>query len=190
MMRKIYAVIILFIVYLIYSACMPEFINPLSEPQNAKIDQRLLGTWFTKNIRKNIDQDIYINFEIDKDNSKLINTELKVINNKSKDIRTTLFTLFITSNNDNYFMNAKENKEGTLSEYYNIAKYEIKNDKLKLYLVDEEKLDKAIENNKILGTSKNGMFYHIKVTDTGLNTLNLLNNNKLFILFADFQKVK
>jgi len=60
--------------------------------------------------------------------------------------------------------------------------------------LDEETGDLSIisphQNNKIIGISKKGIFRNIKITDMGLNVLNLLENDELFVLFAEFQKVK
>jgi hypothetical protein len=185
-MKKIYLIIIILLICLLYTACIPEFINPLSEPQNTKIDQNLLGTWFTKSKK----ECAFIHFEVNKENSSLLNVELKSINNKDKSIEITLFSIFTTKGKDKQFMNIKESKDGKLSDYYNIARYELKNNKLKIYTIDETRLEKAIENNAILGTSKKGrMFYYIQITDIGSNTLNLLENNDMFTLLAEFQKV-
>ncbi len=184
-MKKRYVILIILIICLAYSACIPEFVNSLTEPQNAEVDKKLLGTWFTEDGKEKA----YIDFRIDKKDSKLLNAEIKAIDKENK-IEMMFFSLFVTTTKDETFMNIRENKEGKLNDFYYIMKYEVKNNKLKIFTINEKKLEKALENNKILGISKKGIFHNIKITDMGLNTLNLLENDELFVLFAEFQKVK
>jgi hypothetical protein len=186
-MKKTYSIIILLLICLNCSACIPEFINPLSEPQDSTIDRNLLGTWYTKSKGENV----YIHFEIDKVNSNMLNTELRSINNKEQKTEITLFTLFTTEINNKRYMNIKEQKEGKLSDYYSIIRYEIKDNKIKIYTINEAKLEKAISNNLILGSSRKGkLFYQVQITDIGLNTLKLLESDNIFVYLAEFEKVK
>ena len=168
-----------------YSACTPEFINPLTEPQNEEIDKRLLGTWFIKDGKEKA----YIGFGIDKKDSKLLSVEIKATDKENK-IEMMFFSLFVTTTKNKTFMNVKESREGKLNDFYYIMKYEVKNNTLKIFTINEKKLEQALENNKIIGISKKGIFRNIKITDMGLNVLNLLENDELFVLFAEFQKVK
>jgi hypothetical protein len=170
---------------LICVGCIPEFVNPLSEAQSAKIDKRLLGVWITKDEKEKA----YIHFEIDKKDPNLFNVEIKDVDKENKK-QTMLFSLFITTTNGKTFMNIKENKDGKLSNFYNIMKYEINGSKLKLFTIDEEKLERALENNKITGSSKKSIFYSLKITDTGSRALDLLENDDLFVSILEFRKLK
>jgi hypothetical protein len=179
------------------SSCVPaEFDKPLSDQRDAVLDRDLIGTWHEK--KDDVDCYLIIGASDEARQMDLICAG----NEKGKGAEIMVFTAFPTYSKKNKYLNIRraiqifpENfgpDKVKYSDKYYIAKYEISQNKLRLWYADGCAVDEAIKKGELQGKIKdqNGT-----LTDSPENILNFLDNVgkcgefEVFKNFGEFNKI-
>ena len=143
------------------TGCLPVSQNPLSSLENATADSRLFGVWYGKSG----EDEIFLHFV------PPASAEMQVVevdHEKKGAAHTTLYSVFPSVLGEHHYLNIREGK----GKPYYLAHYEIIDGKLKIVLMSEKTLAKAIKAGKIKGNvaekagSDGGMDRSITLTDS------------------------
>ncbi|MBI4851482.1 MAG: hypothetical protein HY819_06790 [Acidobacteria bacterium] len=174
--------ILIFILGLLMLGCYPEFNSPLSDLKNSKIDERLLGTWYSTN-KKELG---YIHIEKGFDNS--LNITLVNIDNYNLNER---YTMFSTKIKNNFYMNLQD-EDLEKKHRYIIVKYVI-NDKqeLAISMLENIKVAEDIEQGILDGevTGKGSFSKKVEVREPSSALAEYIKSNSKDI-FGETLKLK
>ena len=121
------------------TGCLPVSQNPLSSPENGGTDPRLVGVWYGKSG----EDEIFLHF--------IQGTEMQVVevdHEKKGAAHTTLYNVFVTVLGEQHYLNIREGK----NKPYYLANYQVKEGVLKISLMSDQSLAKAIKAGKLKGT--------------------------------------
>lgn len=161
------------------SACEVIFINPLPASLTVPRDERLLGRWVTDGDEgrpgyvmfvKGANDEINVLFEAGDPNVMFRLTSLKIYGS----------TYLLVKSTD------PQHNEG-----YLLAKYFISGDRMKVWLLDDKKMRRAVESAKLKGEFGPESYSGVKVTDSAENVLRYIRagGNEPFKLLAEFRRV-
>ena len=167
--------------------CYPEFTNPLSEPLESKVDERLLGTWYIKD-GKEVG---YLHIERRLDNLTNI-TIIEGDENRVKIDKESMYTMFASKIGNSFYMNLQDDSLRENNKYV-IVKYLI-NDKEELFIwmMDNQQFAKDIESNRLSGEVPKKRFSPAQITDStsALTTyLSSADHSSAFYLLGKFKKI-
>ena len=146
-MKKYFSFFLAGFVCMLLSSCVPEFVNPLVNPQNNLPDSRLLGEWILKDKKET---DNYILFLRNPGGDLICKTFEKDSEGKNREEEISCIPSIFEE--DTFLsIKLKEVNSGETSEYYYIIKYEIREETLSFYHFKNEVLVQAIKDNKIKG---------------------------------------
>lgn len=168
------------IVSLCLCACVASFRNPLSDLREAKPDERLLGKWVTRDEGRAE----YVQFDSG------LNGEISVSAFGAEEGKP-VFKAFTAKLADSHFMTLISTEEG--DDGYAIVKYEIKNDTLTVWMLDEEKVKAVVRQGKLSGKVEDGAFGDVIVSASSEKLAAFFKSSdskQLFTLFGSFEKVK
>lgn len=169
-------------------SCVPHSENPLSEPNPAKIDLSILGTWFWKDENETG----YIHIGLD-EKSKLL--KLVMIDIKSDgELNISEFFGHTSSLEGKNYLNLKwiRQTEFKIKEYI-FVKYTVSQDSLGLALMDSDVVVRAIEGGSLKGkVGKDKFFSFITITEEQkkLQQFILQNDKALFPEIYHLPKLK
>lgn len=137
-MEKFSVLKLCFVALLVFflTSCQVVFDEPLFSRKGSKIDKRLLGKW--KNADPNEKQ--AVNEIVEKENA-----EINIISPDDKTGAPTVIFKAVSGkiDDENYLaLTANDKVKGNL-----IAKYEIQNDEISLWILNDEKIKKALKQN-------------------------------------------
>jgi hypothetical protein len=162
--RNLRALLVLLTITCCLSGCAPVFLNPISEPDRAELDKRLLGRW--KGTDKENKND-YILFEASS------NTQMNVSLFDDKEPNPKpMFRMFSSKVGSRYYMNLGFIDEDT-SKGYLLARYELEGTTLTVWLLDEDKVKAAIERGLLKGNPGVGTI-DTKVNDSSERVVQFL----------------
>jgi hypothetical protein len=204
---KIYLTAITIITLLLSACCPTVSVNPLSDP--SELDKRLEGVW---KYDSKEDEHVYLHIGEKSENTM---EALSVEHKENGNLDVIKIPFFITKTTANNYLNVRlEDLENEISEEhkgYLFLKYVfIDKDTLHLFLLDDQPIISAIQNNKLKGeiTSKNKIVPEgtkpsdvhsdttidcYTITDTSTNILNFIetgNNDELFTDAMKFIRIK
>ena len=166
----------LLVVILLCSSCLVSFKNPLPDLQ--KIDNSLLGKW--KPIGK---EKVIFEFSSDSDSQ----TVLKLIDEVDSTERVVLSATSVKLNNRNFLSLKLLNEEGEGT--FLIAKYEIENDKMRVWLLNKTQISKIIDTDELEGERKSGGEISISASSEEISKLlTSPENDELFQDLGTFKK--
>ena len=171
-----------------FSGCVAESEHPLSDPETAKYDTRLEGVW-----RSTFDGEVvYLHFGNRDDVSMDIIT---VEHMKCGSISSVEYTMFQTVIDKTHYMNVQNKDSEQRKGGYIFVKYDVsEKNTLTLWLIDTERIIKAIENGTIKGEIKTKKWSDtIKITDTTPNLIKYIRSdmqNEPFKFLGRFQKIR
>ncbi len=132
------------------SGCYPKFKQAVVDPEHNKLDKRLFGMWEMDKSLRDLDKDQYGFLLFLPCENRLCITFYTSANDEESDVVN--FQGFASEIDGKGYINYKEVGTGEKEDYYELAAYQITEDrKLKLSLVDTKKLDKAVIEKKITG---------------------------------------
>lgn len=121
------------------TGCLPVSQNPLSSPENAGTDPRLVGVWYGKSG----EDEIFLHFI-----QGAVLQVVEVDHEKKGGAHTTLYNVFVTVLGEQHYLNIREGK----NKPYYLAHYQLKEGVLKISLMSDNSLAKAIKAGKLKGT--------------------------------------
>jgi hypothetical protein len=125
-------------------SCIVESKNPLSSPDNSVLDKRLPGMWKVKPADNEDNGNMLV---LQKEENTLLfiiyNTELKY---------EQQYEAFVTTLGKNRWLNVYEPGSDPADRNYILVYYTIERKRLKLQLLDKNKLAELVENGAIEGT--------------------------------------
>jgi hypothetical protein len=181
-MMPIFKVSILLAILILCSACEVVCVNPLSDQTGAKQDQRLFGRWHTVSDGSGD----YMQF----DKGLELTTNISVKPDKLAPGTTNpVFTCFTTTIGDYDFMNIVSNDPKDHGKGYLIIRYRLRNNRLTVWTMNDEKVRQKIAEGKLKGKSERA-FGMTTITDTsqGLTELIQTSGDSLFEYFGEFEK--
>ena len=122
------------------TGCLPVTQNPLSSPETATADSRLFGVWYGKSG----EDEIFLHFV---PGSSAEMEVVEVDHEKKGAAHTTLYTVFPSVLGEQHYLNIREGK----GKPYHLAHYQIVNGTLKIELMSDKSLVKAIKAGKLKG---------------------------------------
>jgi hypothetical protein len=123
------------------AGCLPVSQNPLSSIENATPDPRLPGVWYGKSS----EDEIFLHF-VSGDSAEM--QVVEVDHEKKGAAHTTLYTLIPSTIGDQRYLSIREGKD---KPYY-LAHYQVANGTLKIWLMSDKILAKAVKAGKLKGT--------------------------------------
>jgi len=166
----------------VLSGCTVVFLNPLSSPQDATPDKRLLGKWVAKE-KKN--SGVYL--QVDREP----NGEMRISSFGGENTeQDSPFTMFTTRLGRHYYMNLNATDEDR-GKGYLIAKYAVRGDELTVWILDADKVKSAITQGKIKG-QPGGRLGITTISDSPEKIASLLEGsggNHFIELFGNFERV-
>jgi len=186
-MTRIPSIFFVFIFIVSLSGCIAESIHPLSDPENAKYDDRLMGLW-----RSTFDGDIVCLHFGNRDD---VSMDIIVVEHKKDGgIDPEGYVMFPTIIDKTYYMNVQRKDLKQRDKGYIFVKYEITENILNLWLIDNDKIKRSIENGIIEGKIVIGKWGDtIKITDTTPNLVKYIRStrqNEPFKFLGRFQNVR
>ena len=169
---------------LFFSACEVVLINPLSDSARDKPDERLLGKWINRDEK---DKGGFVQFATG------ANGEINVsfLGGKSEE-KNPLFTARTTTIGNYHYISLNPTNEDR-DKGYLLARYEMKDDKMSVWMLDSDKVKTAIAQKKLKGKVGQGPAPTITITDTSNNVRAFLESpesNELFEYFGTFERIK
>lgn len=146
-MKKIYFLLLM----ALSSSCIPYSKNPVSALKDAAHDPHLTGTWINDDPKEKTDGVLCISPK--KDSPQL---EFKIIDDKKREVLTG----HASRVQKNTYLNiVDQDQDGKKHAGYIIAKYQIiKDNTLKLFLMENGFVKKMIQDKKVKGQVVNGKF--------------------------------
>lgn len=170
-------ILLLLLSVLFCTSCIVTFENPLSDSQTSSVNKNLLGKW------KSVDEEKVV-FELFNSNSETI---LKLFEENEKTEKIIFSVSEVQIGNFNYF--SLKIIDDDNPNTFIIAKYEIKNDEMTVWLLSKEKISELIEKGKLQGKKKD--YGEISVSNSSEELKKFLEsgeNNELFEIFGKFKK--
>ena len=179
-MRTIHLSGIVLLLGLFLPACVPESMNPLSDPASATVDKRLLGVWIGKMAGEEADQ--YIHF-VEAENSI---TEVVLVSHQEKrEAGVAFYKMHPTTIGKARYMNVKpyvpENfknsdlAEEIKSQGYIFARYTISGQGiLNIRILMDKKVREAVKKQQLKGKIVKGEG-DVTITDTSAHIIKFLN---------------
>lgn len=131
---------LLLLVALTLSGCLPVSQNPLSSPENATADSHLFGVWYGKSG----EDQIFLHFVPGNTAEMQV---VEVDHEKKGAAHTTLYTVFPSVLGEQHYLNIREGK----GKPYHLAHYQVVGGTLKIELMSDKSLAKAIKAGKLKG---------------------------------------
>ena len=159
------------------SGCIPESKNPLSAPEDSTADLRLAGVWTADSGGDKI----YLHFGKGKGHTM---DAVEVDHEKGGAIHANDYTVFTTVIEGVNYLNIRA-ATGENHSYY-FARYGVDSeDVLRVWLMSDEPVAKAIKAGKLKGTvaNKEGG-KDIKITDTAAKITRFIRESDRAVLFA------
>ncbi|HEX8922320.1 MAG TPA: hypothetical protein VF766_12670 [Pyrinomonadaceae bacterium] len=164
---------------LLFSACDVTFINPLPDSLKVERDERLSGKWTTRDEEGHLgyaefvsrgESEFDVHFEAGDPNVVFRVSSAKIDGSTFMIIKTT---------------------DAAKKEGYFLAKYVIKGDKLKVWLLDEKKVRQAVRDGRLKGEIGKETYAGVTITDSAEKILAYLKTagDDAFKVFAAFEKV-
>jgi|GEM_PF-3485921 len=179
--RKFRRLLLLLTITSCLAGCAPVFLNPISDPDRAETDKRLLGRW--KGTDKGNTND-YMRFEATSDTQM----NVSLFDDKEPEPKP-MFRMFTSKVGSRYYMNLGFIDEDK-SKGYLIARYELEGTTLTVWLLDEDKVKAAIESGLLKGTPGVGTV-DTKVTDSSQRVAQFLaTSDSWFTEKMRFEKQK
>ena len=168
----------------ILSGCTVVFTNSPPNSQRPGADTELLGRWTGQDEQGNRG---FIQF--DSGSNREINVS---IFGEKTDLgyRNQVFSM-ITTRIENYDYMVLRATDSPPAEGYVIARYSIKDGKLKIWILSVNKVKEAIANGELKGKVGGGAFADVTITYTSQEIAALLKSAKskaLFVCFGEFQR--
>jgi len=173
---------------LLLTSCVTTSDNPLSSPDAAQPDPKLIGTWHEKG-----DNDETMEFTI-KD------AHWMHVEDRKKDKPSESFDLFVTLIDGHRFLNVihvgNDEQGHPFKKEFFIIRYEAANKLFTMWLIDQDKAATAVRAGKLKGTireDKNGMMtgnpphhdFDVELQDSGENMVHFLQHEGPKALFSD-----
>lgn len=178
----------LMIMLLIFvGGCIPDFDNPLTDPNKEKLDSALYGTWFWQ--EKN--ESGYIHVGWDKESKLLRAVMVEVGADGSVDVSE--YSGHTSSLGNNQYLNLKWVRPENELKGYMVIKYRIEGESLAISLVDSKVIEKAIQEGSLKGTvSADKMAPSVRITEKQkkLQEFFLKNDKELFHEKTHLYKLK
>ena len=195
-MRTIHLSGIVLLFSLLLPACVPESMNPLSDPASATVDKRLLGVWIGKMAGEEEDQ--YVHF-VEAENSI---TEIVLVSHQEKrEAGVAFYKMHPTTIGKTRYMNVKpyapedfknsELAEEIKSQGYIFARYAISGQGiLNIWILMDKKVREAVKKQQLKGKIAKGEGA-VTITDTSEHIIKFLNadhQDDIFELMFTFRK--
>jgi hypothetical protein len=167
----------------IFTGCEVFFLNPLSTPQDATLDNRLMGEWVSTDGKKTGD---HIRF----DQGPNMEMHISVFGDDITE-QNPAFTMFTTKLGKHYYMNLSPTDEYK-GKGYLIVRYTVSGDELKVWILDDAKVKSAITHGKIKG-QPGRVLGPTTVSDSTEKIVALIEasgGNDLFVPFVRFERIK
>ncbi len=182
---------------IVMSSCGPPTSKyPLSNRADSIVDTEIIGSW-----QDICDTKITVVFTVT--DSPVI--DLQVIENKNEP-DTSYYKVFLTKIGDRGFLSIAEVRPDEITGWsrkddmgYYIGKYEFSrnNRSLKIFLMNEDEVDRAIRKGKLNGESKvssspNGQSKEVSIDDSPETLRNFVasaNHKKLFKVFSEYKRI-
>jgi hypothetical protein len=159
------------------AGCLPTSKNPLSTPDDAVLDSRLNGVWFSESGGDKV----YLHFG--KGSGRTMNA-VEVDHEKDGGVKGHFYTVFTSEIDGVNHLNIRP-EEGGEKVYY-FARYGVDSgDVLRVWLMSEKPVVKAIKAGKLKGTVSGKDDGDIKITDTPANIARFVRNSDRMVLFAE-----
>lgn len=160
---------------LLLTSCVTDSLNPLSSPDTAHADSRLLGDWFDK------DQDTHFSVTKGPWMHVVITTKQAAPNGRPSmiDLKPEAYDFFPTVIGKDTFLNVQmigKDDQGHPTKSYAFLRYSISSDHvLQMWMMSEDLLAAAIRAGKLKGVVKptgfiSGQAAHVDVDVTLLDT--------------------
>jgi hypothetical protein len=185
-MKNFLPVVLGLVLCLLLSACVATSENPLSSPETAQPDPKLIGTWHEKG-----------------DNNESYEFTLKDahwmhVEDRKNDKPVESYDMFVTVIDGNRFLNVRHvglDEQGhPFKKEYFVMRYEVTNHVFSTWMLDQDKAAAAVRSGKLKGTvqenqSKVGNPPHSDVDvflqDSGANMVKFIHENGPKALFSD-----
>jgi len=174
------------ILCLLLSSCVATSENPLSSPETAQPDPKLVGTWHEK-----CDADETFEFTV-KD------VHWMHVEDRKKDKPAEFYDLFITVIDGNRFLNVRHvglDEQGhPFKKEYFVMRYEVTDHVFSTWMLDQDKAAEAVRSRKLKGRvhqnqSTVGNPPHpdvdVFLQDSGANVAKFIHDNGPRALFTD-----
>jgi hypothetical protein len=143
---------------LLCSSCFVSFKNPPLNSQ--RVSDNLLGKWQAADKESDV-------FEIVPDSN--LQTILKLTDGDDPAEKVLFSAAFVELNNRSFLSLKLLNEKG--GDTFLIAKYEIKHDKMRVWLLDESRISKMIEQKQLNGELKSSGEISISASSKEINEL-------------------
>ncbi len=162
---------------LILLGCIPYSDNPLTDPEIAKIDSSLLGTWYWNEERESG----YIHIGLDKETKWLRVVVLEF--GKEGGLGVSEYSGHTSSMGDKAYLNIKEVRHSGEQHGYLFVKYRIQGEHLGISIINNGAVVAAIKDGRLKGTIQEGKWVStVQITENqqALQQFILKNDKELF----------
>lgn len=164
---------------LLFTACDVTFTNPLPASFNVERDERLSGKWMTRDEEGKAG---YVEFVNLGDREFAINFEA---NDPNVILKASCARI-----DDSSYLIIKPTDPKELRGYL-LARYSIAGDRLKVWLLRQEKFKQAVREGKLKGQVGPESYAGVTITDTPEKILEFIrtNRDRVFETLAEFERV-
>jgi hypothetical protein len=169
---------------LLLTSCVTTSENPLSSPETAQPDPKLVGTWHNNG---------------DADESFVLTVKdahWMHIENRKKDKPTESYDMFVTVIDGHRFLNVRQlgnDEQGhPFKKEFFLIRYQVTDHVLSTWFMDQDKADEAVRSGKLKGTihpGKNptmaGPDEDVVLQDSGANIVKFIQHGGPKALFSD-----
>lgn len=182
-LKRVWKVCLVMLAAVFFSACEVLLINPLSDPSRDKRDESLLGRWVKEDAET---RDRYIQFTAG------AGQELNVsVFGEENEEKNPVFRALTTNIGDHHYLSLYSTDPDKV-EGYLLARYEVKGDKMSVWILDSKKVQAAIEQKRLKGEVGQGVAPSVMITDTADKVRSLIESPQgaeLFEQLGTFKRI-